>query len=227
MLELKITDGVAEPIKDLELFPSGILECKLKAEHSVIIGNFLPPTPAGGLSELSRRIARSLEFALRTRLQSAHLTLNKQPSFVPCEAAKPPTTRFGSGYAKALDADAFVDGDISRDRRLPGYAVNFYVSDAYGLFSDPQLARNRSLNLETPSEVEVSDETHVAVLASIAAGLARKDDCVTAIKVITVAERFLEQPGDNPIPAGFEYLAGLRKSCEVRLPNVNLRKNTQ
>jgi hypothetical protein len=219
---LQITDGRSDAAVNLELYPSGLLECRSQSEHSVIIGNFLPPSPAGALSDLSRRIAKSLEFALRTRLQAGHLTLAKQPSFEPCEAAKPATTKMGAEYAKALRADAFVDGDVALNNRLPGYFVNFYVSDAYDFFPDPQIAANRNLDLNAPSGVSVSDETHVAVLASIAAGLAKKNDCVTAIQVISVAERLMEAQIIDELR--IDYLARLRTACEARVPNVSLRK---
>jgi hypothetical protein len=227
---LQITDGSSDAAVNLELYPSGLLECRSQSEHSVIIGNFLPPSPAGALSDLSRRIAKSLEFALRIRLQAVHLTLGKQPSFEPCEAAKPATTKFGAKYARALKADAFVDGDVAvaldiRDQ--PGYSVSFSVSDAYDFFPDPQVVGNRYLNLNAPSRVSVSDETHIAVLASIAVGLAKKNDCVTAIQVISVAERLIEDPNPDAGELRVDYLAQLRKDCEARVPNVNLRKGAQ
>ncbi|MET4602867.1 hypothetical protein ABIB90_002344 [Bradyrhizobium sp. JR4.1] len=224
---LQIMDGSSGAVKDLELYPIGLLECRSQAEHSVIIGNFLPPSPAGTLSDLSRRIAKSLEFSLKTRLQAVHLILDKQPSFEPCESAKPATSKLGAGYAKALKADAFVDGDVSHDKRLLGYAVSFYVSDAYDFFPDPQLASNRNLELDTPSAVSVSDETHLAVLASIAAGLAKRKDCATALQVISVGERLIEEPITSSNALRADYFAQLRKGCEEQLPNVGLRKTTK
>ncbi|WP_143130603.1 hypothetical protein [Bradyrhizobium arachidis] len=183
----------------------------------MIVGNFFPP--AGAVSELSRRIATSLEFALKTRLQAVHLTLAKQPSFEPCESAKPITTKLGTNYAKALKADAFVAGDVAQKAGSPAYSVSFYVSDAYDFFADPQVASNPSLDLNSPSGASVSDATHAAVLTSIAAGLAKKNDCVNSIKVIAVAEQLMD-----PIPS---YLMSLRKECESRTPNIDLRRISQ
>jgi hypothetical protein len=61
-------------------------------------------------TNLSARIARSLEYALNTRLQTVRLNLELLPSFEPCDAAKPRTARLAANFAKALRADAFVGG---------------------------------------------------------------------------------------------------------------------
>jgi hypothetical protein len=217
-LNVRVTGGQSAGAFDIEIFPAGLLECLSKSDHSVIVGSFLPPVSAGAMSDLSRRIAISLEFALKTRLQAVHLTLAKQPSFEPCEPAKPTTTKLGANYAKALKADAFVAGDVTHEAGVPGYSVSFYVSDAYDFFADPQVASNPSINLNSPSGASVSDATHAAVLTSIAAGLAKKNDCLNSIKVLNVAEKLMDS-----IPPD---LKSLRKECDLRLPNIDLRRNT-
>jgi hypothetical protein len=200
---------------NIGLFPTGLTDCRSQTNHSVIVGNFLPPE-GGVLSDLSTRIARSLEFALNTRLQAVRLTLALLPSFEPCDAAKPKTARLGANFAKALRADAFVAGDITHAAGSPDFTVSFLVSDAYGLFSNPEIASNKSVNLDNPSGASVSGETHAAVLAAIAAGLAGKDDCVTAITVLSVAERLIDV-----IPP---YITKLRNTCQSRVANVGLRR---
>lgn len=111
-----------------------------------------------------------------------------------------------------------MDGDVAHNA-ASGYSVSFYVSDAYDFFTDPQVASNTTVDLNTPSGASVSDATHVAVLTSIAAGLANKDDCITAIKVLAVADQLVETP--------VSYVANLRKECEARIPNIGLRRDTQ
>jgi len=210
----QVRDGTpVETVHNIALFPSGVTDCRSLTGHSVIVGHFLPPV-GRDFAELSRRIAESLEFALNTRLQTVHLTLEILPSFEPCDAARPRTPKFGASFAKALRADAFVGGNIAAADGQPNFTVTIYVSDAHGLFRDPTMASNKSIDLDNPSGAAVTGETHVAVLGSIAAGLAEKNDCVTAIAVLSVAERLVKV-----IPP---YIAELRKTCEARVPNAGL-----
>jgi hypothetical protein len=202
---------------NIEVFPAGVIQCRSQRDHTIIVGNFLPPT-GSALPELSRRIARSLDYALNTRLQAVRLTLEQLPSFEDCDTAKPRTPRLGPNFAKALRADAFVGGDVSQSDGAAGFTVSFQVSDAYGLFGNPEVTLNKSVSLDSPSGASMSGETHAAVLASIAAGLAGKNDCVTAITVLSVAERLVDT-----IPP---YITKLRKTCEARVPNAGLRRTT-
>lgn len=208
----QVSDGA--PIgdaHDIALFPAGVAACRSQTSHSVIVGHFLPPT-GGSVSDLSTRVARSLDFALTTRLQTLHLDRALQPSFEPCDAAKPRTPRFGADYARALRADAFVLGDIAE--APPHFTVRTYVSDAHDLLNQPVVASSESVDLDNPSGAEMAGETHAAVLASVAAGLAGNGDCVTAISVLAVAEQMAETvPG---------YVTELRRHCEGALPNTGL-----
>jgi hypothetical protein len=202
---------------NIALFPTGVTDCRSQTGHSVIVGHFLPPV-GRDFTDLSTRIARSLEYALNTRLQTVRLTLELLPSFEPCDAAKPRTPKLAANFAKALRADAFVGGDIAAGDGSPGFTVTIYVSDAHGLFNSPATASNRSVDLSSPSGASMTGETHAAVLASIAAGLAGKNDCVTAIAVLSVVERLVDV-----IPP---YITTLRKTCESRVPNAGLRRAT-
>jgi hypothetical protein len=97
--------------------------------------------------------------------------------------------------------------------------VNTYVSDAYDLFSEPAASTNKSVDLSNPrSDASMAGETHTAVVAAIAAGLAKKNDCTTAIDVLKVAAGLTEV-----VPT---YIYDLRKSCEARVPNIGLLKET-
>ncbi len=206
----QVSDG--QPVgdaHDIALYPAGVAQCRSLTGHSVIIGHFLPPVGTS-VSDLSTRVARSLDFALTTRLQTLHLDRELQPSFEPCEAAKPRTPRLGADYARALRADAFVLGDIAQVPPL--FTVRTYVSDAHDLLDPPAVATSKSVDLDNPSGAEMAGDTHAAVLASVAAGLAGKGDCVTAISVLAVAEQMVEF-----VPA---YVTNLRRHCERSLPNT-------
>jgi hypothetical protein len=197
---------------DIALYPAGVTACRSQTGHSVIVGHFLPPV-GSNFADLPARVAQSLDFTLNTKLQSVSLPPDLQPSFEPCEAAKPKTARFGANYAKALQADAFVGGNIAADGPSE-FSVSTYVSDAHSLFTTPKIATSKSVNLDNPSGANMAADIHVAVLASIAAGLAQKDDCVSAVTVLSVAEQLL----DPPPP----YLVDLRQRCEAKLPNIGL-----
>jgi hypothetical protein len=216
----QVRDGTpVATVHNIALFPVGVTDCRSQTGgHSVIVGHFLPPV-GRDFTELSRRVAQSLEFALNTRLQTVRLTLERLPSFEPCDAAKPRTPRLGANFAKALRADAFVGGSIATADGSPSFTVSMYVSDAYGLFSNPAIAANRSVDLDNPSGASVTGETHAAVLAALAAGLAGKNDCVTAIDVLSVAERLVDT-----VPP---YITQLRKDCQSRVPNAGLRSTTR
>lgn len=205
---------IGGPVKPIEILmlPSAISTCKNQNQHSIIIGHFVPPIQ-GNFSELSLRIARTLDYALTTRLQAVHLAEALQPSFEPCENAWPRTDRLGPSFAKALRADAFINGDISDGPSR--FTVNTYVSDAYDLFQRPAVSTNRNVDLSNPrSDASIAAETHAAVLAALAAGLVRKGDCVSAIAVLAVAEQFAQ-----PAPS---YVSRLRQGCDVLLPNGGL-----
>jgi hypothetical protein len=193
------------------LFPLGVTACRSQAPHSIIVGHFLPPV-GRDFSDLPIRVARSLDFALNPRLQIVRLSPDLQPSFEPCDAAKPITPKFGGDFAKALRADAFVTGDISGGPS--NFTVSTYISDAYDLFGAPTIATSRNVDLSNPSGASIAADTYVAVLAAIAAGLAQKDNCAAAITVLSIAEQLVEV-----VPP---YISALRKTCQARLPNAGL-----
>jgi hypothetical protein len=145
-------------------------------------------------------------------LQAAHLANELQPAFEPCEAAQPQTLRLGKNFARAVQADAFVSGNIAGAD--PNFTVSTYVSDAYTLFEQPLVVTSRNVNLNNPPAAVIKGETHAAVLAAIAAGLGKKGDCLNSIAVISVAEQFVPR-----IPP---YLADLRRRCQTLLPNNGL-----
>jgi hypothetical protein len=207
-----------DAVHDIKLYPTGVTECRSLTGHSVIVGYFVPPV-GRDFADLSRRVADSLRYALDSRLQTVTLKSELRPSFEPCDLAKPRTPGFGANFAKALRADAFVGGNIAVADGAPSFMVSFYVSDAYGLFSNPASASSRSLDLDNPrSDAQVAGETHAAVIAAIAAGLAGKNDCVNALAVLSVVERLVDV-----VPP---YVKSLRADCQSRVPNAGLRRAT-
>jgi hypothetical protein len=206
--------------RDFQLSPLGVSACLLRegspvmTERLVIVGHFLSPIGKKDVSDLSVRVVRSLEFALNTRLQTVWLPEKLQPHFVPCDEVDPKTSRLGAPYARALRADAFISGDVAD--APPKFTLNTYVSDAYDLWNVPVTAINKDVDLNNPSESSMAGETHAAVLAAIAAGFSKRNDCISAIAVLSVAEQLVDK-----IPS---YVTKLRKDCEARLPNSGLAR---
>lgn len=91
------------------------------------------------------------------------------------------------------------------------FKVSTYVSDAYGQLRPFVLAVNTNVDLDSPSGATMADETHVAVLAAVAAGIINKNDCATAMKVLAVAE---QMAGSAP-----DYLLQMKDYCIAKLPN--------
>ncbi len=201
---------VGAPI-NVSIYPKGVQPCGAAGHRKVIVGHFLPPVGTE-FPDLPESIRSSLDYALDAQLQSLKVAKELRPRFETCDAAKPRTPTFAADYARKLQADAFVGGIIGVE--APSFTVTTYVSDAHELFADPPRATSRNVNLLNPAVAEVSGETHAAVLAAVAAGLA-KNDCVTAITVINAAANLVEP--DPP------YLAELRAMCEANIPNTGLR----
>jgi hypothetical protein len=215
-VDIAFQHGAALRMVDVLLDPEWVSNCRASTSHSVVVGYFLPPSPSGIESDLTERVARTMGFDLTILLQQAHLRQDLQPTFEPCPAARPRTPQSGSIFARALSADAFVGGDVAH--RASAFRVSTYVSDAYGRLGAFVLAVNESVDLDNPSGTKLAVETHAAILASVAASLVEKNDCVSAISVLTIAKQLVVN-----IPA---YVTQLEDACRNKLPNSGLLRGT-
>jgi hypothetical protein len=201
----------------IALLPRDLGVCLGNSKHVVVVGHFRAPL-GQSFTELPGRIAEALQFNLLTRLQEATLPPALQPSFEPCEKAYPRALPYGKSLARALRAHAVLFGNVTQG--VSGYDVNTYVSDAYDIFAFPVPYANQSVNLNNPSEAEMSPKTYEAVLAAVAAGLEKSEDlektekCKAVITVINAAERIV---GEVTPP-----LAKIRGRCQQQLPHVGL-----
>jgi hypothetical protein len=175
-------------------------------------GLFSAAIPKRYRERLTERVARTMGFDLTILLQQAHLRQDLQPTFEPCPAARPRTPQSGSIFARALSADAFVGGDVAH--RASSFQVSTYVSDAYGKLGPFVLAVNESVDLDNPSGTRLASATHVAVLASVAAGLIENHDCISATTVLNVAKQLISN-----VPV---YVTQLESRCRQQLPNTGL-----
>ena len=208
----QIADGsITANAVNLALVPTEISACRSDHRHAVIVGYFRSSANRA-LDDLPGRVADLLYFNLTTRLQSVHLEQDLQPVFEACEYAKPRSVAHGDRYARALAADAFVSGDVVE--QPSSYSVSTYVSDAHALFGRPAVSQSEDVDLNRPAYGVMSGDTHAAVLAAIAAGLAKADNCLAAVKVIQAAEAMTQ--------SDLAYLAALRQKCQEALPHAGL-----
>jgi hypothetical protein len=199
-------------IQKLQMLPSALLGCRIAPNlRAVVVGSFLPP-PGVVFSDLPRRLAEAMHFSLRPLVQAQHLPNSLQPRFVQCGAADLQMIDLGKDLARALNADAFVSGAVAAETAR--YTVSAYVNDAYEVFAGPEPITSTSVDLSLPATAHLSADTHVAILAAVAAGLANQNDCITAIDVIKAAETL--------VAAAPPYLSSLRAKCEAEVPNNGL-----
>lgn len=198
-----------EPARDsyaLELFPRRLTPClpERDAAHLVVVGHFRSPL-GEDIADLSERLAEAMQFDLLNQLQRVRLATPLQPVFAPCTDARPRQLTHGKTLARALRADALVHGNVSREEDR--FHVSTHVSDAYADAPTPATATSRDVDLANPAIASMNPETHVAVLAAVAAGFLDDRDCGSALAVASAAERLAGQP-----PA---FAAEVRRRCGV------------
>lgn len=197
-----------EPTRDsyaLTLFPRVLAPClpqRGHGTHLVVVGHFRSPI-GENIGDLSDRLAEAMQFDLLNHLQRAHVPTNLQPIFAPCTEAKPRAISQGKTLAQALRADALVHGNVSREQN--SFHVSTHVSDAHNPAAAPVTATSRDVDLNNPNIASMNPDTHVAVLAAVAAGLLENRDCVGALAVASAAERLAGQPPP--------FVAGVRQRC--------------
>jgi hypothetical protein len=196
----------------ISLLPLVLSRCLAHETQTVIVGKFRSPI-GHDFRELTGRIAEALQFNLLTRLQGLYFPPALQPIFEPCQNARPRTLHHGKNLAQALQAHAFLFGDV--DRGPSDFSLSTYVSDAYELFDMPHTSKSESVDLNNPSEASISKETYGAVLASVAAGLWKSGDCRSALTVVRIAENVL---GSTPT-----YLKEIGDLCQSALPHIGLQ----
>jgi hypothetical protein len=110
-----------------------------------------------------------------------------------------------------LLADGFVGGEVAHSAAEQAFKVSTYVNDAYDRLRPFVRAESLNVDLDSPSGATMADDTHAAVLASVAAGIISKGDCATAMKVLAAAEQIA---GSTPT-----YISKMKEFCVAQLPN--------
>ena len=212
--QVQISNG--QPVKTtypVSLVPADIADCYNQIEHTIIIGRFRSPIDQQ-IDDLPERIRDALHYNLNHRLGTVE-RLRVRPNFKYCSAAEDKWSDYAKELAKFLKAHAYVFGEVIKSED-PNYKVRAFVTDAYDLFLQPYLVENDDVNLAETASAIMNVKTYVALLGSVAAGLAANDDCESAITVVNVAETEL---GDT---SEFEFLSSIKTRCMSQLPHNGL-----
>jgi len=170
------------------LLPFDLAICRMNKGPSVTIGHFRSPVTED-YSELSYRISDTLTYDLLTRLQQLHLNPSLQPIFLACDEANPRGAIQAKNYAKALNTDVFVFGNVKKVAE--GYDVRTFVIDKYDLFLIPLSLYNKGIDLDDPGSSQLDSKTHVAILTSIAVGYEQEEKFSYCVDATTAAESIL------------------------------------
>jgi TIR domain len=208
-------DGVAPRQHNISLLASGLRECRLNSSSGVVVGHFQPPI--GGTAspdgELAVRIMRTLTYDLLPRLQALNLSEDaKGPSFKACDEARPRSDDLGRRYAEALNADAFLTGNVKP--ASGNYDVRVLIADRFALFVRPLEALTRKVQLQDPAAARFDAQTHAAILTAIARGNRARGRYADCVEIISLATRMLGRDTD--------ILAKTREDCqrEAGLPRL-------
>lgn len=165
LVRVTIDEGRPNPLfSKIQLLPRGVGRCRPTDEHGGIVGHF--GTPGGAGADFPRKIADALTRNLVTRVQREHLPEGYLPYFEACEEAKPRTYLHGGHFARALEADVFLSGDLRPTAE--GYDVYAWVSDRYGVFQSPLPSQNLAVDLDNPLAAELEVQTLTSILVAVA-----------------------------------------------------------
>ena len=203
----------------IKLFPKKLIQCQFGDEENkrpwVVIGYFSRKKNQV-LADLSSRIASALTYDLKynvlTLLQEIHVSNELLPYFGVCQQAQPRSLHSGGLLSKALGADAFISGDVSKDEN--GYTVRTYISDSFSLFDPPIRSENKGVNLDDPGAAHLALNTHANIMLAIASSYKntqRYEDC---IDVSVAAERL---GGELT-----EQIKRIRQQCQKKIPHRGL-----
>lgn len=201
---------------EIGMLAEALSPCRSNLRHTIIIGNFRSPV-GEELQELTERITDALQFDLIIRLQQNRLDPALQPVFAPCSGARPAVLQHSKRLVRALHADSLVYGDVTST--AAPFTVKTLITDAYDLFQMPQAHLNDAVDLNDPTSATMSNAVHAAILASLAAGLARTDtsQCAEVISILNTIEQLVSSPPQT--------LETLRQECIPHLENSQLLLN--
>lgn len=188
-----------------------VADCRQAREHGVAVGYFRPPAAAGDL-DLPDRIRDALSYDLLTRIQQSSLRPESQPFIWSCPGAKPQVDRDYAGWARALNADAFLAGYVAPAGQR--FKVEMLVADRFTATGMPTRTTSKDVDLDDPAAARMDASAHTAILAALLAGYQRSGKYAECVEVSVAAERILGR-----LPASF---AQVRQQCQAQLPNRRL-----
>ena len=184
-------DAIAPWNHAVDLLPRGIADCRIKDATGIVVGHFLPPVAGRDLAagDLAQRITTTLTYDLLSRIQPLNLPPETLPHFVACGEASPRSPEVAAGYARALDADVFLSGNV--EVASSGYDVRTLVADRFKLFEPPFPSITRNVQLGDPAAAHFDASTHAAILTAIARGYEDRKRYATCVEITVAAEGML------------------------------------
>lgn len=208
-----VTSGKADqPSYKISLPRTAALGCIPASQRTVVIGHVRAPASATHDLALSQRVREVLEYDLLTEIQKTHLPSAQQPTVLACPNAQPRTLKEHSDWARALKADAFVVGAAEpvHAKFKVDMQVTARYADAPGL---PILASTTAMNLDSPSSTDLGRAALEPIMIALLRAYTREGRYAECVEFSTAAESAL---GKSTV------LSGLRKACQVKLPNKGL-----
>lgn len=210
---IAISQGkTTEPRYALRLVPEAVASCIQKTRPAVVVGYFRA-APGRPDPDLSERVADALRYDLLTQIQKARFTSAAQPGIFPCKGAAPNAPQWYGGFARLLQADAFVAGYVTSPNPVK-VKVQMTIADGYGAMAMPLDATSSDVDLDDPKLARLDPQAHAAVLTALAIGYKHTDKSQECVDLIAAAERMLKT-----LP---EALHVLRTECQAVLPNRGL-----
>lgn len=189
-----------------------VADCRQSREHGVAVGYFRPPAAASADVDLAGRIRDALSYDLLTRVQQSSLRPESQPFIWACPQAKPQVEKDYTGWARALNADAFLAGYAAPAGQR--FKIEMLVADRYGSAEMPTRTTSKDVDLDDPAAARMDASAHAAILAALLSGYQRSGKYAECVEVSVAAERILGR-----LPPGF---ADVRRQCQAKLPNRGL-----
>ena len=196
----------------IQLVPISIRACRRAGAHAVIIGYFRPPSTTPQMGDLAKRIRDTLEYELMPPLQQGNATRNDPPIVVVCGTANPPSDADYPGFAKALEADAFVGGYVVAQAALS--TVVMKIADRFDVLRPLAEAESAPVDLDDPRAARLGADAHRPILIALATGYEHAGRPAECVEVTTAAQTIL-----GVLPP---ELAAARQRCQAGLPNRGL-----
>jgi hypothetical protein len=189
-----------------------VVDCRQSRDHGVAVGYFRPPAAGSADMDMAGRIRDALSYDLLTRVQQSRLRPESQPFIWACPGARPQVEKDYVGWAKALNADAFIAGYVAPAGQR--FKVEMLVADRFSAANMLTRTTSKDVDLDDPAAARMDASAHTAILAALLSGYHRSAKYAECIEMCVAAERILGR-----LPPALEVV---RSQCQAQLPNRGL-----